>query len=712
MATISFNALESVDFTTINTSRSTIDVNNATSYDFDTSEGHDIDMEGTGLTYDGSGNVTGGTITRIDIDLLSNQGAVNGGDINISGLNITASADLAAIDNNGFNLFGVALQGNDTFLMGGLTEDVDTPTTTNRLFGDDLNNSLLSFIGSTNTNVGGSDVFSSADNRFEVSGDVWSLSTPTSGLNIASTYTGGDDTYFGTITEEFHRVAGDAWTLDQGQALMSLNGGDDNIDLGGNTSGSSFVAGDVNEMLGGRLFGGDDEIVSDDSATPEVAGDVRTWSGGTVEGGDDIITATNSSRVGGDVYILNAPVPDGVFTITGGDDEIAGGGGADIIAGDVWDRNSTIDNLIVGGDDFIFGGAGNDELFGEVAFGDGETGVTGGKDTILGGAGNDLIQGQGGNDTLDGGSGSDRLFGGAGVDQMTGGSGVDEMHGGADNDRMDGGAADDDLFGDSGNDVMAGGDGFDLLDGGAQNDRLEGGVGDDILVGGLGNDILIGGDGFDTASYDSATLGVTVNLNLVVAQNTLGAGTDTLTGIEDLSGSNFDDVLTGDVGDNLLHGNAGDDRLRGGAGRDTLNGGDDDDGLIGDGGDDRLRGDDGDDRLFGGAGNDDLSGGAGADRFVFDSALGATNVDTISDFVVVDDTILLDDAIFGLPLGALAASALQIGAAAGDANDRILYNPGNGALIFDSNGNAAGGAVLFATLSPGLALTAADFLVV
>ena len=53
-------------------------------------------MEGAGLVFDASDNVTAGTITRMDIDLNSDQGAINGGDINISGLNITATADLAA----------------------------------------------------------------------------------------------------------------------------------------------------------------------------------------------------------------------------------------------------------------------------------------------------------------------------------------------------------------------------------------------------------------------------------------------------------------------------------------------------------------------------------------------------------------------------------------------------------------------------------------
>ncbi|HEV8677913.1 MAG TPA: hypothetical protein VGQ90_00960, partial [Stellaceae bacterium] len=75
---------------------------------------------------------------------------------------------------------------------------------------------------------------------------------------------------------------------------------------------------------------------------------------------------------------------------------------------------------------------------------------------------------------------------------------------------------------------------------------------------------------------------------------------------------------------------------------------------------------------------------------------------------------LLDDAVFtaaGAP-GTLAGPAFFIGAAAHDADDRIIYNSGTGALIYDSNGNVAGGATQFALLPTGLALTSANFKIV
>ncbi|MDU9415778.1 retention module-containing protein [Pseudomonas sp. zfem005] len=122
--------------------------------------------------------------------------------------------------------------------------------------------------------------------------------------------------------------------------------------------------------------------------------------------------------------------------------------------------------------------------------------------------------------------------------------------------------------------TLAGGSGNDVLIGGVGNDTLNGNNGNDLLVGGAGDDALNGGGGIDTASYVDATSGVTVSLASAAAQNTGGAGTDTLSGIENLIGSNFGDVLTGNSGDNTLSGLAGNDTLIGNGGNDILSGGD------------------------------------------------------------------------------------------------------------------------------------------
>lgn len=111
-----------------------------------------------------------------------------------------------------------------------------------------------------------------------------------------------------------------------------------------------------------------------------------------------------------------------------------------------------------------------------------------------------------------------------------------------------------------------------------------------------------------------------------------------------------------------------------------------------------------------------MAGGAGSDTFVFSAALGASNIDTISDFSVADDTIRLENAIFTAISGTGVLSPGQFVAnASGTAqngNHRILYETDTGNLFYDSNGDAAGGRMQFAVLDPGLALTNADFFVV
>ncbi|MDK9693206.1 MAG: hypothetical protein OEL19_03015 [Sulfurimonas sp.] len=350
-----------------------------------------------------------------------------------------------------------------------------------------------------------------------------------------------------------------------------------------------------------------------------------------------------------------------------------------------------------------------------------------GANTINGGAGNDIIDGGAGNDTLIGGDGIDTLSyatATAGINvslavataQVTGGSGSDTV---SQFENLTGSDYNDSLTGDGLANTLNGGVGNDFINGAGGNDVINGGGGNDIVNGAGGNDKLIGGAGTDTLTYATATAAVNVNLSITAAQATGGSGTDTISLFENLTGSNYHDTLTGNTVANTLIGGAGNDYMDGGAGNDILLGGDGNDSLLGGAGNDSLTGSGGGDVLTGGAGNDNISGGAGADSFVFNAALNATtNKDTITDFVAVDDTIKLENAIFTklTTTGVLNAAnfVASSGGTAVDANDYVLYNTSSGVLSYDADGSGAGVAVAFALLGTSThpTITAADFVVI
>ena len=190
---------------------------------------------------------------------------------------------------------------------------------------------------------------------------------------------------------------------------------------------------------------------------------------------------------------------------------------------------------------------------------------------------------------------------------------IDEGANTSGSDDLDGGADDDTLYGDIG--TSAGNDG---------DDTLRGGPGDDYIVPARGNDVVDGGTGTDTLSFGYLTAGVTFDLAINTAQDTGGGGTDAVTGIENVSGSEFSDVLRGDDGPNRLSGNrsfsstppANVDLLEGRGGNDSLSlsGNQAGSSAFGGPGNDTIFGDDGDDIIYGGSGNDNLIGGAGIDQ--------------------------------------------------------------------------------------------------
>jgi hypothetical protein len=151
---------------------------------------------------------------------------------------------------------------------------------------------------------------------------------------------------------------------------------------------------------------------------------------------------------------------------------------------------------------------------------------------------------------------------------------------------------------------------------GPEGDTLSGGDGNDTLIGGAGADSLDGGAGTDTADYSDSASGI-------IADLAAGTGTggdalgDTYTSIENVTGSDYNDTLTGDANANVLNG---------GAGNDTLNGGDGSDLFM----------------FQMGGGTDTVNGGAGGgwtDTMLLQDASGGNNLGTYG----VDWTITLSE---------------------------------------------------------------------
>jgi Ca2+-binding RTX toxin-like protein len=330
------------------------------------------------------------------------------------------------------------------------------------------------------------------------------------------------------------------------------------------------------------------------------------------------------------------------------------------------------------------------------------------------------------------------------------------VNGGPDNDTLNGTANANSLFGFDGNDTLRGFGDNDTLDGGAGNDVLDGGIGNDIMTGGAGDDVFFvdsasdvvvegAGGGFDLVF-------TSINYALGGEAERLSTADPASTAPLSLTGNAKPNEITGNAGANIIDGGAGADLMVGGGGDDIYfvdNAGDVVSDAPGGGFDtvfssisfvlttliervvaadvsavtalnftgnasvNEITGNNGGNMIDGGGGADLLIGNGGADAFAFTTALGGGNVDALPDFQVGIDRLYIDDAVFtGLTPGALPASAFRVGAAAADADDRIIYNSATGALLFDADGNGAGLAVQWATLHEALPLTAADFQVI
>jgi Ca2+-binding RTX toxin-like protein len=395
-----------------------------------------------------------------------------------------------------------------------------------------------------------------------------------------------------------------------------------------------------------------------------------------------------------------------------GDDTLDGGGGIDSLDGGAGTNTVTYANALSAvtvnlglNTPQSTGGYGVESLvnlqniigsnFSDVLTGDG------GSNTLSGGKGNDTLDGGGGADSMDGGPGKNTVTYanapsgvtvnlGLGMPQNTVGYGVETLKNLQN------------IIGSPYDDTLTAGGKAGLLVGGGGDDTLTGGAGADTLMGGAGDDALNGGAGVNTASYADAAGAVSVSLSLSGPQSTGGAGIDTLTNIQNLAGSAFDDTLEGSSANNAMDGGGGVNTVTYvnasagvtvslattaaqntvGAGMDSLKnfqnltGSAFADILTGSNKTNMILGGGGDDSITGGKGADLLTGGDGADHFIYlstsDSTVSLTGRDTIEDFTHSQgDTIDLsaidantklagDQAFTFLPSGGFTHAAGQL----------------------------------------------------
>ncbi|NDP59691.1 MAG: calcium-binding protein, partial [Oxalobacteraceae bacterium] len=494
----------------------------------------------------------------------------------------------------------------------------------------------------------------------------------------------GADTLIGGAGNDTASYAGAQASVQVSLDNPASNTGDaagDTFDSIENLTGSGFndvLIGDAGDNV---LEGGAGADVLDGGAGNDTAS--YAHSSGAVQVDLSGLLANSGTDAAGDQLIRIENVLGSAFddTLRGdaGDNRLDGGAGNDILEGgagadqltggdglDTADYTRSAERVVVDlGTGIGSGGDARGDTYASIeglagsAFDDVLTGNAS-ANVLLGNDGNDVLDGAGGNDRLDGGNGDDLLVGGAGADVLIGGAGSDTASYAASTSAVQvilndvsqsavssGGDAEGDVL--SSIENLLGSAFDDTLTGNSAANRLDGGSGDDVLDGGAGADVLIGGDGTDVASYASAGSGVSASL-LVPASNTGDASGDRYTSIEGLTGSNFNDTLTGDAGANRLDGGAGDDLLAGGAGADVLDGGSGNDTAtyaasaagvtidlarrLAQGGDaqgdtllnienltgtdfnDVLSGDAGANILSGGAGDDVLAGGLGADTLI------------------------------------------------------------------------------------------------
>jgi VCBS repeat-containing protein len=396
-----------------------------------------------------------------------------------------------------------------------------------------------------------------------------------------------DDELFGTAGDDFLAGGLGNDTLHGLDGSDHLEGGDGNDTLNGGEGDDYLVGGAGTDIYDGGGSGQDQwDMISFREETGSFGVIANLDTGYVRDTYGNIETATGIEEVDGsdnaDVLIGNDL--DNFFRGYDGADSFDGGDGWDQVAYDTEQGGQGIDvDLSAGSGTDTYG---NTDTFVSIES------VRGSEwnDTIVGDGNDNQFRGMAGDDIIDGGDGWDEVRydrdanyeggqNGVTVNLATGTatdgfgntdtlSNIEAVRGTQFADTLIGDNNGNRLEGLGGNDTLDGGGGNDDLIGGDGNDTLIGGQGDDWLIGGKGTDTYIGGDGpdqWDGMSFEDETGagGVFVNLATGAVMDTYG-NIESATGIEDVDGSQNDDILIGNAGENFFRGFDGADTYEGG----------------------------------------------------------------------------------------------------------------------------------------------------
>ena len=365
----------------------------------------------------------------------------------------------------------------------------------------------------------------------------------------------------------------------------SLSGSDGNDRLDGSGGTDTLIGGKGNDTF--VVDTTTDTITENASEGTDVVESSVTFSLAALTNVENLTLAGTAAINGTGNALANTITGNsGNNSLTGdaGDDRLDGSAGADTLTGGDGNDTYVVDSS---GDAVSETGTGTDTVESAISF---TLGANLDKLTLTGtanidGTGNTLantLTGNDGNNILDGQAGADTMSGGLGDDTYrldnTGDSVTESASQGIDTVELLSGFTSYTLGSNLENltvvqatAVNVTGNTLDnRLTGSAGNDTLSASSGNDTVTGGAGSDSLVGSTGTDTVSYAGSGAGVTVNLTVTGAQTSAGeASGDTLSGFENVIGSNYADNLTGDSNANRLDGGAGADTLAGGTGNDT-----------------------------------------------------------------------------------------------------------------------------------------------